>query len=280
MKNKILIVISFLAGTLLFNSCLKDKLNSDWTSALSGKMYAQIVNSGFQSYTITPDPTDQIIRVFVNVATDAPPTSDITINFIIDASALTAYNTANGTSFLLCPNVSVSPVTIKAGTRNGYAYVTLKSANLLDLTKTYAIPISISSVSNSNVIVASNFKTVIYQVPIANQWEGTYKSTGHFDHPTSPRDLNSTKHLSTVDATTVTGPHSDLGGSGYTYTLKVNADNTVIVTQYAGGVVLGEMVPGSVNKWDPETKVFTLNYRYSGSNGWRTISEKLTFISK
>ncbi|NWJ49396.1 MAG: DUF1735 domain-containing protein [Bacteroidetes bacterium] len=280
MKNKILIVISFLVGTLMFSSCLKDKLTEDWTSSLSGKMYAQIVNAGFQSSTIAPSAADQTIRVFVNIATDALPTKDVTLNLTIDAAALTAYNTANGKSFVLCPNVTVSSVIIKAGTRNGYGYITLKSANLLDLTKTYAVPVSISSVSDPNVIIASNFKTEILQVPVANQWEGSYKSTGHFDHPTSPRDLNSTKRLTTVDATTVTGPHSDLGGSGYTITIKINPDNTCIVTQYAGGVLLGEMTPGAVNKYNPETKVFTLNYRYSGSGGYRTVSETLTFLNK
>lgn len=281
MKNKILIVITFLAGTLLFNSCLKDKLNTDWTSSLSGKMYAQILNSGFQSYTISNASTDQLIPIKVNIASDAVPASDITLTFTVDAAALAAYNAANGTSFIACPNTSVAPLTIKAGGRVGTAYITLKSANLLDLTKKYAVPVSITATSVSSVIIAANFKTVILQVPVANQWEGFYQATGVFTHPTAgPRNLNLVKQYTTLDATSITGPHSDLGGSGYTVILKINADNSVIVTQFANGVLIGEMVPGAVNNYNPVTKVFTLNYRYSGSGGFRVIQETLTFLHK
>jgi hypothetical protein len=112
-------------------------------------------------------------------------------------------------------------------------------------------------------------------LPEINQYEGLYHSTGHFDHPSSPRDLDLDKYYSSVDETTITGDHSDLGENGYKITIKVNSDNTCVVTQYANGAVLGEMVPGAINKYDPATKTFTLNYRYMGGNGYRTISETL-----
>ena len=115
----------------------------------------------------------------------------------------------------------------------------------------------------------------VKKLPIINQYEGLYHSTGHFDHPSSPRDLDLDKYYSSVDATTISGDHSDLGENGYTITIKVNSDNTCVVTQYASGSVLGEMVPGAINKYDPATKTFTLNYRYMGGNGYRTISETL-----
>lgn len=120
-----------------------------------------------------------------------------------------------------------------------------------------------------------NYTIVVNPLPIVNQWEGSYQSTGHFGHPTSPRDFSLVKYFTSVDATTITGDHSDLGGSGYTITIKINADNSCVVAQYASGSVIGEMVPGADNKYNPTTKTFTLNYRYAGSNGYRTISETL-----
>ncbi len=112
-------------------------------------------------------------------------------------------------------------------------------------------------------------------IPAINIYEGNYASTGRFEHPTAPRDLALDKYMTTVNTNTITGPHSDLGGSGYTIEVKINTDNTCVVSQFANGAPLGEMTPGAINKYDPTTKTFTLNYRYSGSNGWRTISETL-----
>lgn len=112
-------------------------------------------------------------------------------------------------------------------------------------------------------------------LPLINQFEGEYHATGYFDHPTASRDMDLTKYYSSVDATTITGDHSDLGGAGYTVTIKVNADNSVVVKQFANGAEIGEMVPDTENSYNPATKTFTLNYRYMGGNGWRTVSETL-----
>lgn len=288
MKNKILIIISFLAGAFLFNSCLKDKFGEDWTASLKGKMYAQIVNPGKQSSTITPASTDQIIRVFVNIATDALPTSDITVNVAIDAAALTAYNAKNSTSLVLCPNVTITNVTIKAGTRNGYAYITLKNANLLDLKTPYAIPISITGVSDPKVIIASNFKTEILQVPIANRWEGKYKMvTGSTfqDVLNTGFTLNFPCNfaLETSGVTTVivhdlslssAGGYGRLvwNGSSGTYYGSFCAEydidpvtNKVIAVrntygQPASNTRSAILDPSGVNKYDPITKTFDVSY--------------------
>ncbi len=104
--------------------------------------------------------------------------------------------------------------------------------------------------------------------------EGIYISSGYFEHPTSPRDLASEKYLTKVNETTLTGAHSDLGDSGYTIRITVNADYSVIVEQF-NPEPLGEMVPGAVNKYDPVTKTFTLNYRYMAGTGWIIIHETL-----
>jgi hypothetical protein len=185
MRNKIFMIISFLAAILITSSCLKDKVGEDWTSSLKGKMYAQFPNPGAQSFTIAPTATDQVFKFLVNIATDALPTSDITLTFAVDQAAMAAYtaetqaaDTSVHWSYELYPSFTIEPVTIKAGTRNTYVHVIVSRADTIRLTSKYMIPITITAASGG-VIVAENMKTVLYAIPIANKWEGTYKMKGY-----------------------------------------------------------------------------------------------------
>ena len=295
MKNKILIVMTFLAGTLLFNSCLKDKLNSDWTSSLAGKMYAEIPNNNKQATTITPDPTDQDIKFLVNIATDALPTTDMTITVAIDPAGIAKFNAdpvlnTTGTQYVLYPTATiVNPVvTIKAGTRNNYVHVTLKSANLLNLSTAWMLPITITAVS-SGATIADNKKTVYIALPIANKWEGKYKMlTG-----SSFSDLlNPSFYLNFPDnyALETAGPYSvnvkDLGTSsagGYArlvwsapgagtyygsfcavYTIDPVTNKVTVVTNYYGQPASNgrsaALDPAGVNTYNPATKTFDVSY--------------------
>ncbi len=291
MKNKILIVMTFLAGTLLFNSCLKDKLNTDWTDSLKGKMYAQIVNNGLQSYTITNGSADQVIPIKVNIATDALPTSDITLTLGIDAAALSAYNAKNGTSFTLCPNTSVSSVVVKAGSRLATAQLTLKSANLLDVTVAYAVPISITAASGG-VVIASNFKTEILQVPVANQWEGSYNMSYYilrsapFDPVLSGNVRNIPWKLATSGAKSVTywkthlwADKSSVGGIG---PWKLTIDDSVVpnlvtVTDAANASLKNR--DGYVSRYVPSTKTFYIGVTWSTA-GTREVTDTLVYTGK
>lgn len=114
------------------------------------------------------------------------------------------------------------------------------------------------------------------QPPLANAFMGNYASTGTFTHPTSgARNFTSPKTLVAVDDQTCETDHSDLGTNGYKIRLKINADNSVTVTQFSSGTEIGEPVPDAINAFDPVTKTFSLNYRYSGSGGYRVVSETL-----
>ncbi len=121
------------------------------------------------------------------------------------------------------------------------------------------------------------YVVVVSPLPLVNQYEGNYMETGYFSHPTSPRALSMTKYLGSVDASTVSCDLADLGSNGYTMTIKVNGDNSCVVTQYANGGVIAnsQMVPAATNQYYPATKTFILNYQYMGSDGWRTITDTL-----
>ncbi|TKG94980.1 DUF4361 domain-containing protein [Puteibacter caeruleilacunae] len=138
------------------------------------------------------------------------------------------------------------------------------------------------SVERSYRVTAADGKTSkvwtikINPLPVINNYEGSYTSAGRFVHPNGPRDFEGDKYLSSVDATTISTTHSDLGAHGYKINVTVNSDNTVVVTQFNGdGTEIGEMVPGEENSYNPSSKTFTLNYRYSGGGGYRVISETL-----
>ena len=160
-------IISLLAVVLFATSCLKDKVGEDWTSSLKGKMYAQIPNNGAQTFTIAPIPTDQEFKFLVNIATDALPTSDITVNFTIDKAAMAAYtaqvqaaDTSVHWSYELYPSFTIldNPVTIKAGTRNAYIHVKVSRADTIRLTGKYMIPITIADASSGVTVAASDCK--------------------------------------------------------------------------------------------------------------------------
>ncbi|WP_423126967.1 DUF5018-related domain-containing protein [Gaoshiqia sp. Z1-71] len=164
------------------------------------------------------------------------------------------------------------------------AYVYLSTAakvEPVDNSPVFGVPGDYTQIRKYKVTAADGKTSKIWTIrvnplPVINQYEGDYHATGFFDHPTAPRALDLDKYYSSLDATTITGAHSDLGGAGYTTNIKVNSDNTCTVTQYAGGDLIGEMTPGEENKYDPATKTFTLHYRYMGGGGYRTISETLT----
>jgi len=291
MKNKILIVITFLAGTLLFNSCLKDKLNSDWTSSLSGKMYAEFVNYGVTSFTITNLPGPQQVKIFVNIATDAVPTTDITLTVAIDAAALTAYNTANGTSFVLCPNVTAPPIVIKAGTRNTYYYATLTGAETLSLTTAYAIPLTITA-ATGGVQIAANKKTTFVQVPVANKWEGSYDMSYYALRAGDPVLSGNVRHLAwklaTSGAKSVTYFKTHLwgdgkGGIGGIGPWQITIDESVVPNKISifdaanAAVVLN---PAYNNRYDPTTKTFYLSAYWGTGPTNRAATDTLVYTGK
>lgn len=105
---------------------------------------------------------------------------------------------------------------------------------------------------------------------------GALSSTGTFSLPVGEvRSFTRDKVALAIGDATFETELADLGDNGYTIRIKINADNSVTVAQYLNGNPLpnSEMVPGAENSYNPSTQTFTLNYRYSGDGGYRTISE-------
>ena len=268
MKNIIVIVVTCMFLGILSTSCLKNDL-PEITESLLNTISAVNFQHRYVDTTYVAAGTskaDTLISVKM-----------VTLNTSIKSSHDTIYCT------LTFPSNFPAKKKIGVTLSHIWAYVTIPDAATivpvgnapkLGTSGDYSSPTSYKvSAANGESKV---YVLIVKPLPKVNKWEGLYHSTGYFDHPTSPRTIELDKYFSSVDNNTITGDHSDLGSSGYTITIKINTDNSCIVSQYASGTLIGEMVPGAVNKYDSATKTFTLNYRYSGSNGYRTITEKIT----
>ena len=273
MKNRIIVIFTLFAGLFLLNSCLKDTADY-WPDKVSGKMYATVLLPALQSKTLKPTADTVDFSFMINIATDQPPTTDVTITVAIDPAAVTNYNTMNKTSYQAYPSFKIlnPTVTIKAGTRTAYVNGKIWGADKLSACDNFIAATTIKSVSDPNIMIPSNMKSYVLALPISNPYEGIYKATGTFVHPTAgTRIINEDKVLSTVDCKTVSGFVGDLGA--YAAKFTVNDDNSVTISGSVSDTQ--PLIQSGVNTYDPETKTFTVNYYYVGGGGNRVISEVL-----
>ncbi len=140
-----------------------------------------------------------------------------------------------------------------------------------DLSKSYAMPFVISEVSNG--VASKGPHAALVNVLVKNQWDGLYAAKGTFIHPVNgPRDIDEDKELVTAGPNSVICNLGDLGASNYKMLLTVNPDNTVTI---APGATPNVDMSFGVNKYDPATKTFTLNYAYNTAAP-RIIRETIT----
>ena len=304
MKNKVTLILSFLAGIFLLNSCLKDNIGEYWTADIAGKMYATVAVPTLQQLALKPVAGDVPFTFMVNIATDALPTEDITVSFTIDAAAVTSYNTANKKSYKAFPNVAMvtTSLVIKAGTRNGYATGKVWGAEALNACDNYMAAITISSAktaSGADVPVGGNMKSYLLALPISNPYAADYQTVGYRIRPGNPTEpVNATQTFSTYDCKTVRKTGFGNYGS-YDIMIEITS-NTVVV----GGVTCFKVIatpidPTSlasvggmfdtwtgdaslapadktINYYNPVKKQFILNCYYVSSAGNRIMYETNT----
>jgi hypothetical protein len=282
MKIKITFFLSFLAGMLLLVSCLKDNVGDYWKDDLAGKMYATVPSYTLQSLALQPVPGDVTFTFLVNIATDALPTEDITLTLAADQAAVAQYNTDHNKSYKTFPTVQVltPTIVIAKGTRNATAKGKVWGAEVLNACDNFMTAITITSAktaSGKDITIAGNMKSYLLSLPISNPYAGVYHASGVFTHPTAgARTINEDKQLSTVDCKTVTCSAGDLGGDPSTWViLTINTDFSVTISGGLSGSQPYLPQTGKLNKYDPATKTYILNYYYVGSGGNRLIQENL-----
>lgn len=296
MKNNIFLILSMMLGVFSMTSCLKDDVGEDWTDAIAGKMYAQISSPGFQAKSILPVADDITFKFLVNIATDALPTKDITLTLAFDNAAIMAYDSTtraiaianndtlvggklNWRDYKPFPSMELldQTVIISAGSRSAYVRVKVSRADTVQISGNYMAAISIASVSDG-IKIASNMKTVLFGLPLANQYEGDYLSEGFRDHPDA--GIQPYKYpklaMTTVNANTV---HKEQVGnySGYGLDITITDQTMVVagVTVYKCVLQITGMASATdmgvydtfngepMNYYNPITKVFELYYYYN-----------------
>jgi hypothetical protein len=302
MRNKIFKITYFLAAVLILSSCLKDNVGEDWTASLKGKMYAEVWNAGFKATGLAPVADPVIFKFLVNIATDALPTTDITLTIGVNDDARVRYNAAKGTAYKLYPYIEVldPTVIIKAGTRNAYVHVKVWNAQLLDACDNFMAPISILT-ATGGVIVADALSTGsrLMALPISNPYAATYHTIGYRIRPGNPTEpIEADQDFSTIDCKTVT--KIGFGNySPYSINIEVTPATMVVggVTVFkviatpvdAGGTVVGGMfttwtgdaatppappaAPTDINYYNPVAKKFVLNCYYNSAAGNRIMYE-------
>lgn len=270
MKRKILIIASFLTLFLSLSSCLKDDVGLYWTDDLKGKMYAEVWRAGFTTTALQPTPDPVIFKFLVNIATDQPPTEDITVTLAIDETAMNRYNASKNLTgakaYKLYPYIQIldQNLVIKAGTRNAYAHVKVWNANLLNACDNFMAPIVIQS-ATGGVIPADplNQGARLMGLPIANPYAGTYHTVGYRLHPSlGVLPVDAMQTASTVDCKTIIKS----GFGDYPYDIKIEVtDQTITVLGVACKKILVSVIdPGTGAPVDSGTGMYTT---FTGSAG-------------
>lgn len=308
MKNRLLTASLFLALGVSFTSCLKDKgfedqqygINDPDTQPpgvgfpLSAK--ANNLNTVGVNVATTAQAVDGV--VYVNLLGGRTATSDITVTLTLNDALRTAYNALPGTDDILplpsnLYNMSTT-VVIPAGSRNAEIPINVLNTSGLDPNDTYGIGITIAS-ADGGYVVAENFKNLLVQFTIKNQYHGEYEATGYVYHPSAPRAVHEDKDVLTAGANSVTVFLGDLGTAGYVALFTVDpVTNKLTITAAPGAAGapytqfdtgLPTTNPGYTPQWagsaacnntyDPATKTFFVRYGYVGGTGWRVTEEHI-----
>jgi hypothetical protein len=298
--------------TTIMSSCLKDKF--DLINPAGSPSVVEFKNPVAPSgetpegslYTVFPVAYEVAASIEVTYTVqltgpDAAP-QDVVLNIGKKSAAVTELNAdkaiiASYVPYVELPTtlytITTPTVTIPAGQRTGSVKVAYKTASF-DFSKKYALPISITSTNYGGV--SKNFGTVLLNVSAKNAYDGIYAmQTGSFvqrySAPTTPTtgdalngntSTNPNVTLTTVGATTL--EITNLRWAGGTSTvagidnLRLTVDPaTNLVTMSALGNATLANIPGSVNKYDPATRTFTLNFDWNQTGAKRVYGLNIKY---
>ena len=279
MKRIIKSGLILFASIIGLSSCLEDKGYTDIINSVGAEPIVSIFGNAGGSLQTGKFKIDTLVGVTyqVNLGSIDPLNKDLAVTMAVTQGATDFLKATNARRIaagddpyeaLPATTYTIVNPTIKAGTRDANFTVNVKLPKTLDFSKEYVIPVGISDASGVKISGNLGFMN-IFVGGTPNKYEGEYKATGYFTHPTAPRAIERAKTLKTIDKATSETEFADLGSPVW---LKVNKDNTVtMIPQGAAANLAGPFEQTGVNKYDPVTKTFTLNYQYNV--GSRAITE-------
>jgi hypothetical protein len=151
-------MLLFVFVLLTLTSCLKKDDIPD-LSAVDPVIEFPLGGPGMKRNNLTAPATSVVDTVIaLNIASPDPLNKDVTVSIKADPAIVTAYNTANGTTYTAIPDnlfqLESTDITIRAGYRVGRIKVKIKF-NQFDLTKKYMLALSISNAPG--LIISGNF---------------------------------------------------------------------------------------------------------------------------
>lgn len=305
-------LLILLAGSL--SSCLKDKYNAldpdkspsvvefknpDFISTLTpaGSLYSMYSRS-------LPSQASIDITYTVQLSGGGPASQDVNVALGTDPDAVAKFNTDQKLKNPAWVNydlpdaslysVKTPTATIKAGTRSTDIVVSYKTASF-DFSKKYVFPIAIKSTNVGTV--SKNFGTILLNISPKNIYDGVYSfEAGSLLNRYTDGVLNTNDALM---GTLVGLPNRSLATvAGNSFTLALTPvwasgaavggiDNLQIVvnettnevTMKALGNTSLRNIAGKVNKYDPATKTFTLNFEW-GQTSTTPPTRDITMVLK
>lgn len=284
-----------------FSSCLKDSpvIGPDAPGAI--RNIVEFLNPGpissstqstyplyNKAFDIGPVGTTTL-QVSYSGADVAP--EDINVKVAVDPTAVDKYNQENQTSFVSLPSNLYSlasfDLVIPKGQRTANLTLNVKP-DQFDFALSYALALKI--VSSSVGTVSGNFGTVILSLAAKNKFDGTYTPqpgsfVQRYSSPSTPtNDALSGNASNNPDLTLTTiGPNSVqidglVWGDGVSLVggidnLQLTVDPTTNLTtiKSIANPSLAN-IPDAINKYDPDTKTFTLNFQWNPTANKRTYT--------
>lgn len=253
-------------------------------------------NDKVQSFALPFEDKESILQIPVRLSFEKPAEDDITVTLSLDNSQelIEKYNTDNDQELeVFNPSLyelqgSGLSVVIPKGSNEGYLSVKV-NASTFDPSSTYALGLTINSVSGSGYIISGNYGTIIASFGAKNIYDGIYTVSGSLVDANGlykgdyPREFS----LTTTSASRVTVYDLDYSFDKYIVinNAGTSAANTGIGLAFTFDPVTNALVsvsdPGSPARvftnvsgsFDPNTKKIVIKW----TSGRWTVSETWAF---
>ena len=216
-------ILAAVSLVLIMTGCVKSR--SGFTDLSKVSDFVTLINSGVQNFKAsnvlvnTSSPDTVKLTVTADLASANSSGAAVTVTLGLDNTAITAYNSANGTNFQPFPTNAFkfvsSTITINGGLEHYGTTTVWIFQDKLDPSVSYLLPVAITDAGGKSM--SSNQNIIYYNVignPLAgNYLQSFYRRNGTTDTTTAPNStvfVNQPVIIAPITATTVLLPESYL----------------------------------------------------------------------